>query len=729
MLDGVTLVLIQHPAQTAHLARWVQALATDPRLSRVATVLAHPSTLAPQAVATAPAHWRRLELAAPQDPAATLTQVLAEVHTDCFTLLSLTDLASDSVARIGAAVAARIGQGRKVAPHLPVPVLLANHATPVELATAYLDLLPATDAPDVADYRGHLALRSARVTVEWLDPREDAVDVAVRLNLAGHRFAERPQWRFRVTLTTAAGPQASSAPARLRERVDATGTPHWEWLVAHVPLTAVRADDHVLELELVTERASWRLSRTLRPSVGALIGARTVHLTPSSSAPVRYLLHTPAHGREARLRIGRGGGRPADLRWTMGLVGADLRYVARGEGGRRMRLLRLVRLLTVPLVAGRHVWLIGERADEAQDNGLQLFRYLRTHHPRRHAYYVLDRSSPGFVQARRLGHVVAHSSLRHQLLMLHAEVVANAHSMHHLLPRTWPRQAFIRRLAWRVGALQVFLQHGVHLSPEAVKRGGSGYDVILTSTHRESAALRAVSGYDEQIAEVGLPRFDHLTPTARSRTILVMPTWRRYLPSKLFGSDRPGIDPFAGSSYERFFTGLLTSCRLHALLETHDYRLTFLPHTNVAAQFTEARTAGPRIAVAAVAHAPVQELVRRCDAFVTDYSSAHFDAAYLGTPVIYAQFDREEYHARHAAPSWFDAEQDGFGPVTTTLEDTVDALAALLERGCRPDPAYAERVTRLFTHHDRDNSRRVVATIDARLHAWNSARRAGKEPV
>lgn len=390
-----------------------------------------------------------------------------------------------------------------------------------------------------------------------------------------------------------------------------------------------------------------------------------------------------------------------------------------------MRLMRLVRLVTTPLFAGREIWLIGERAEEAQDNGLHLFRYLRTRHPLRHVYYVLARSSPLYAKARRLGHVVPHSSVRHQLLLLHASVLANAHSLHHMLPRTWTRQAFVRRLAWRVEALQVFLQHGVHLSPEAVKRGNSGYDVILTSAPRESAALRAVSGYDEQIAEVGLPRFDHLTPTPPSRTILVMPTWRRYLPSKLFGSDRPGIDPFEGSGYERFMTGLLTSESLHRLLTAHDYRLVFLPHSNVAHLFAGARTAGERITLATAGGSALQELVRRCDVFVTDHSSVHFDAAYLGTPVVYAQFDRAEYESRHAAPSWFDVERDGFGPVATTVAGLVDELAALLGRGCRLDPRYARRVTEVFAHHDRDNARRAVATIDSHLRRARDAQRPG----
>lgn len=39
----------------------------------------------------------------------------------------------------------------------------------------------------------------------------------------------------------------------------------------------------------------------------------------------------------------------------------------------------------------------------------------------------------------------------------------------------------------------------------------------------------------------------------------------------------------------------------------------------------------------------VQDALRQCDLFMTDYSPTAFDVAYLGTPLIYAQFDAEEF--------------------------------------------------------------------------------------
>ena len=719
MLDDTSLVLVADE-DASLVGDWLRRLAAHPDLGSVVPVVVHRPELTPvvgRLCDRAP-HVRHLAVDV-TDPAATVAAVVRALDTGYFTVAPL---GRPEPARLAEIASALVTERLRLAdvPPPPLPVLLWHPGAPVHLVTAYIDRVDQADGgrdTSVAELLGSLALRAAKVTVQWIEPAAGAVDVAVRLNLAAHRFADRPPWQFRVALTGPAGEVGASAPAGLVERVDATGVAHWEWLVARVDLTGVPSGDYRVEVVHAAEHEALRLSRTARPSNGVLVCARTVRMVPATrhARPVRYHLHTPSNGRQARLRVGRGSGAPAELRWTAQLGWADLRYIARGDGGRRMRLLRLLRLVTAPVFLGRRVWLLGERPDEAQDNGVQLFRYLREHHPRRHVYYVLDRAGPQYRELRRLGHVVPHSSWRHQVLMLHATVIANAHSTHHMVPRSWNRQAFLRRLAWRIGALQVFLQHGVHLSPEAVKRGNSGYDLILTSAPGETRALRAVSGYVRQVAETGLPRFDQLTPTPPSRTVLVMPTWRRYLPSRVRGDDGADQDPFEGSTYERFLTALLTSHRLHAMLETFGYRLVLVPHPNVAEHFAGARTAGARITVATPTGSELQALVRRCDAFLTDHSSVHFDAAYLGTPVVYARFDREEYESRHAAPSWFDFERDGFGPVTTTLEGTLDELEALLARECAPDPRYVGRVDRLFAHRDKENCRRVVEAIDALL--------------
>jgi CDP-glycerol glycerophosphotransferase (TagB/SpsB family) len=258
----------------------------------------------------------------------------------------------------------------------------------------------------------------------------------------------------------------------------------------------------------------------------------------------------------------------------------------------------------------------------------------------------------------------------------------------------------------------VYLKHGVHLSPNAVKRGTTGYDLCLTAMPRETEALRHASGYDKQLIEVGMPRFDALTPTPPSRTLFFMPTWRKYLVSKVLDGAEEGAVGYEGSVYQRFMLDFLGSQRLHDMLEKHDYRVTFLPHYNMASRFDGAHVAGSRIKIADANVVNLQDLLRDCDGFITDYSSVHFDVAYVGTPIIYARFDEKDFETKHASPSWFDYERDGFGPVVHTLDETLDAVEELIARECRPDPYYLARVDATFTFRDTENCARTVASVD-----------------
>jgi CDP-glycerol glycerophosphotransferase (TagB/SpsB family) len=482
------------------------------------------------------------------------------------------------------------------------------------------------------------------------------------------------------------------------------GAYRWTGFVADVPIAQVPIGTTGLEVALVTDEAGDEDSAV---PVGAAPGALATSRPIIASGRRLQIFASPTEHAEIVAQAYPGPG--AGLRWRAGLAGRWLRDALKR---RPYAFVQPLRLLTRPLFLRQQIWLVGERADTARDNGYHLFRYLRSERPDVRAYYVLDPSSDRFEELSRLGRVVRHSSWRHRVLMVHATVLANAYSVKHMVPSRWKKQHYMRQLNWRTGAFRVYLKHGINDKTKDVRRRTGGYDLFLTASRAESDAVRLASGYDQQIAETGLPRFDALVPTPPSRTILFMPTWRRYLAPKLFGDGASGEQPFEGSTYQRFVDGLLSSERLHALLAAHDHRLEFMPHYNLRDEYVDPSLGGDRVTVLDGGASDIQDVMRRCDLFLTDYSSVHFDLAYLGTPMIYTHFDRDEFSAGHAEPSWFDHARDGFGPVVTDVEGTIDAIEHYLLAGNVREPEYDERARRVFTFHDRDNSRRTVEAIE-----------------
>lgn len=613
----------------------------------------------------------------------------------------------------------------------PVPLLLHTSQCPQEVTSAYVhDVLGIADLDDdVAAYLGAALLSGAEPRLEAIDPESGDIRLLGWLNAAMVPGTAQPPWRYRFVLTRAGGAEVRSEPVTPRVRVDSHGRRTWEELVGTVPLVEAHDGAYAVSLEVDTGSAATSVRRRLQPSKGLLFGSRAVTMTVqgSSTRRIRYLTHTVGDGTSCFVLVQRGRGALGRLRWAATMLRKDLGFVRRGRAYPRMVGMRVLRLLTKPLFWGRSIWLIGERTDTAQDNGFHLFRHIREHEPRRSAYYVIDPASPQASRVAHLGHVVAHSSWRHQLLMLHADVLANAYSMRYLVPSSWLAEGYTRHLAWRIGSARVYLKHGIHLNANAFKRGLTGYDMLLTAMRRETEALRAVSGYDHQIREIGMPRYDGLERVPGTRTILFMPTWRQYLTPRLNGEVNHHQIPLEGSDYERFITGLLTSPRLHALLERHDFRLQLLPHYNVADHFDGSVATSDRVGVADPDRTSFQDILRGCDVFITDHSSVHFDIAYMGIPIIYVRFDEELYETRHASRSWFSFEEDGYGPVAYSLEETLDELERLLAHGCEVAEPYASRAAEAFTYRDRDNTARVVAAIDAMLRGDDDATVDGRD--
>jgi glycosyltransferase involved in cell wall biosynthesis/CDP-glycerol glycerophosphotransferase (TagB/SpsB family) len=499
---------------------------------------------------------------------------------------------------------------------------------------------------------------------------------------------------------------AVTVPVLVRRRADIKASREdleWSGFTAVVPLDRLRAGEH--DIRLATLTPTGQASRRCHVTKAFLRDARTV------SGGGHRVLPNFVDGGLATLIVRAARGTGDRLRWHRMLARRDLIHAVRRQP---LWLPRLVRLLTTLVMRRRNVWLIGERTDTAQDNSWHLFKHLRRAERRRNVYYVISRTSPERVRLSGLGHVVAHGSWRHKFLLLHAHVLINAYDIDsYLVPPDWAEKDFLKHLGWRIGARRVFLQHGVTDKDvsKALHRAKSAVDLFVAAAEREARFVAEQFDMEGVVHALGFPRFDGLVPDRGNRRILFMPTWRAYLTSPSYDPSRAAAQRFDGSTYETFMRDFFANDKLATALADHDYTLEFLPHYEMRALTAGLVKPAGRIRVVDQASRGVQDALRQCDLFVTDWSSTAFDVAYMGTPVIYAQFDAEEYWAGHYRKGYFDTTADGFGPVCETVEETVDAIIGYLQGGCAREGEYTRRAERFFAHRDRNNSARVSAAI------------------
>ena len=96
---------------------------------------------------------------------------------------------------------------------------------------------------------------------------------------------------------------------------------------------------------------------------------------------------------------------------------------------------------------------------------------------------------------------------------------------------------------------------------------------------------------------------------------------------------------------------------------------------------------------------------------ITDYSSVYMDFAYMKKPIIYYQFDYNEYRNSHLQEGYFDYEKDGFGKIFTKTDDLVKEIISLSKQNFQVSKKYYNRMNKFFEINDTNNCERIYNAI------------------
>lgn len=308
----------------------------------------------------------------------------------------------------------------------------------------------------------------------------------------------------------------------------------------------------------------------------------------------------------------------------------------------------------------RDLWLIGERGDDARDNGYRFYKYMKENHPKINTRYIISPTDSDYSKIAELGGAVDYKSFKHRLMYFAAKYLIGTH-----VQPCAPDKIMYYHLASkgiRPRGKQVFLQHGITLSDMSWLDGSRLYiDLFACGAKPEYEHISSTYNHrDGVVRYLGICRFDNLfTSARRDKMILLMPTWR--------GSKYPSGKAFLQTAYYKAFNSLLNNENLDELLCAHDCKLIFYPHIEMQPYLNDFTTKSDRITIAGKSDCDVQELLMNCSMLITDYSSVFFDVAYMNKPVLYYQFDREEFYSYHYPKGYFDFERDGFGAHSETI--------------------------------------------------------------
>lgn len=363
--------------------------------------------------------------------------------------------------------------------------------------------------------------------------------------------------------------------------------------------------------------------------------------------------------------------------------------------------------------AKKETWLISDRTNIAGDNGEAFYRFLCSNPDAKKykTYFVIDKNGRGYDNVKDLPNILDYDSKAYKLKFLTCDKIISSQKADWVMNAFGTDRDYMKNLYTYKFC---FLQHGIirnDMSKDFHKIKLNLHKFI-TSVESERDKIVELYGYDEsQVVLTGLARYDRLEDD-KSKVITFLPTWRQYIeiPTKTGISNRPYSENFTKYEYYHFYNNLINDERIISAMKKHGYTGEFYVHPLFEAQACDFN--GNDVIKVNAGTADYQKVFKESSLLVTDYSSVDFDFAYLKKPIVYTMFDKELFFGTHTSDkTFFDYDNDGFGPACYDYETSVKAIVDCIERGCALEEKYAENIDKFFYYHDKNNCQRIFDVI------------------
>ncbi|MBE6489049.1 MAG: glycosyltransferase [Methanosphaera stadtmanae] len=363
---------------------------------------------------------------------------------------------------------------------------------------------------------------------------------------------------------------------------------------------------------------------------------------------------------------------------------------------------RMLYLILYPFMKNKNIWIINDRLERADENGIHLFKYINDNHKDADAYYILDKSCEDYNLLKKDYHnIIAYGGFKHKILYLFSKKRVSSFLNEAFFNPFYNLNASDDRLLYNnlITSPRYFIQHGVIYRnlTRHVKRCNHNLRLIVTSSEIERNSFFDLKyGFDEEIVQIlGLARYDNLNNNNVKKQILFAPTWRLQFDTS--------ESVFKSSDYYRMLENFLNDITLFNLLEEYGYEMVFKPHPQLV-KYLDSLKMNENVIIST--QESYQVLLNESSLMISDFSSVVSDFAYLKKPIIYYQL-KDDHHFE----AYFDYAKDGFGDVLKNQKSVIDKIEYYLKNDCKMENKYIERVNNFFKFNDRNNCKRLYEWI------------------
>ena len=365
-------------------------------------------------------------------------------------------------------------------------------------------------------------------------------------------------------------------------------------------------------------------------------------------------------------------------------------------------------------------WIFMDRPLFADDNAEHLYRYARDTFPEQPIYYILKKSSSDWNRLEQEGFkLLEFGSQEWKAAVLFSKCVFSSHmNMASTSPLPFYFNPYITKK-------NVFLRHGVGVSSNHGWLNRRKIDLMCVSSKWEVSRLTESDSFvftDIDVKVTGLARFDSLLSRSNSDTdaqnlFLVMPTWRRefiQIDNSKSGDRSIDIEKFNDSLFAKNWIAFLSNPELKRIADLHNVKFRVMLHANLRA-LIGVLNLPDHIEFHHETGDTFQDALIKSKALITDYTSVHFDMAYINRPSFYMQFDRQSFYdgAFNENSVDFDHKAEGFGPFSENPDDLIISIKSFLDEGL--EDIYFARMNDFFNSRDTQCRQRIMAEALKRI--------------
>ncbi|MEI6856692.1 CDP-glycerol glycerophosphotransferase family protein [Psychrilyobacter sp.] len=364
--------------------------------------------------------------------------------------------------------------------------------------------------------------------------------------------------------------------------------------------------------------------------------------------------------------------------------------------------------IKVKSIMKNELWLIGETDITAQDNGYHLFKYIRGKYPDKECYYLIDSNSPDKEKVEILGNVIYHGSFKHLIYLFQAEKHIGSHDYRYwhypgyskIFSKIFGRYIKGKFIQIQHGIIHIKSERGFHYDPQ------KPYDMVCVSSKYEKKLLEDHFNHPKKVVKItGLCRYDELeNQEIYEKFIVFMPTWRKGLHKK---------EEFLSSGYCRLIEEFLSDKEFLSLLRTQNIKLILYLHVKLQhhSEYFK-KYENDVLRIVKLGEESVQDLIKKGNLMITDYSSVSLDFTYLNKPVLFYQWDFEEYVRSYDVQNPEEYQKMRFGYICRSKSELVERIKGYLADDYKVKSIHKEKSDIYFEYRDRKNGKRIYEAIE-----------------